>query len=1066
MFYLHTSNQTERLSEQLARVIAERQTASLYSREVFLIQSPGMERMLSQYLADFFGVWCHAAYFLPGTFIDYLTEAITKRAVPRSFDRDVLTWRIERILRNVSDPQFKVLAEYLSAEPIALKRFQFARQLAILFDQYQVMRPDYLDSWLQGKTITHDQSEQWQQLLWIKLCEDRPGELHRGERIREIVSVLYSDAELCEMLPRRLYVFGVHTMSPLFLSALAALADRIDVHLFLLSPCELYWGDIESRRSLVRRKLKRIDSGSYRETEESSYHPLLASLGQQGAHFQEMLLGTIDYSEGSESFVSPVIEGDASLLHMLQEDILRGRQEPHADQKSVTKMDNSLTMVSCHSRMREIMVLKDYLLSWLYTDPSLQLHDIVVMAPDIQQYSQLIPPIFEDLHYTISDRYSRHRNGYLDTFLQLLDLASSRYGWSDLMSFLERPQVYPRYGMTIADCDQVKNWVVAAGIRSGISAEQRQNDGLYASGAGTWRAGLNRMLMGVAIDSSEAIDTILPFAEIEGNQIEVLGWLCQFIDDVEQAFADFKISRTLKNWSELFKELCGRLFADQENPELLELYRFIAELGDELSVFHDETVTFDVVKSWLRTTAEASNAAGFLNGRLTFCSMLPMRSVPFRVICLLGINEGEYPKNDNYNPFDLIGKQYRLGDRSKRSDDRYQFLEAITAARDKFYISYTGQSIKTNKKTPPSVVVTELIETLSDFYGVTDCVVHHPLQPYSASYFDGSKNLFSFDEHYCRVASALQLESKNRETLWFSGPAASKTRPEVDLLDLAAFLVHPQAYFVRRIMEIDLRSTIQLPDDHEPFEIPRLDHYLIDQAVIEALREQKDKENILNALQAESRWPLGVPGRLQFDGRLEDLMIFADNVASRNMGDLLSEPTINLDVEGVRLKGGLKNCFENGLLFYRYANLKGRDVLLAYLYHLIAGQIPNLKQETHIIARDRLLTFKADLDHSDDLAFLVHLYLQGCQIPSSLHVEPAFAYAKQVISNRGRGRKSPLEVARKLLHNQIEKGYAAESALLYQDLGVEKILDSCFETLCEDFVVPLWDYALNCSEEV
>jgi len=1066
MFYLHTSNQTERLSEQLARVISEQKPASLYYREVFLIQSRSMERMLSQYLADFFGVWCNAAYFLPGTFIDYLTETITKRHVPRSFDRDVLTWRIERILRDVSDPQFKVLADYLSGEPIELKRFQFARQLAILFDQYQVMRPDYLDSWLHDKTITHDSAEQWQQLLWMKLCEERPGELHRGERIKEIVSVLCRESDLCEMLPRRLFVFGVHTMSPLFLSALAALANRIDVHLFLLSPCELYWGDIESCRAMVRRKLKRIDSGLYKETEEPSYHPLLTSLGQQGAHFQELLLGTIDYSEGSESFVSPVSGGDASLLHTLQEDILKGCQEPHADHKSLIKKDDSLTIVSCHSRMREIMVLKDYLLSWLYSDPSLQLHDIVVMAPDIQQYSQLIPPIFEELHYTISDRHSRSRNGYLDTFLQLLDLTSSRYGWSDLMSFLERPQVYPSYDMTIADCDQVRNWVIAAGIRSGISSEQRQDDGLYATGAGTWRAGLDRMLMGVAIDSSETVDNILPFTEIEGNQIEVLGWLCQFIEDVEQAIVNFRISRTLKNWSELFKELCETVFADQEHPELFELYRFISKLGDDFSVYHDEPVSFDVVRSWVRTTAEASDAAGFLSGRLTFCSMLPMRSIPFKVICLLGINEGEYPKNEIYAPFDLIGKEYRLGDRSKRSDDRYQFLEAIIAARDRLYISYIGQSVKTNKKTPPSVVVTELIETMWNFYGVKDCIVHHPLQPYSTSYFDGSKGLFSFDEHYCRVASALQQDRKNRETHWFSGPAASKNITEVDLLDLASFLVHPQNYFVRHIMEIDLRSMVQFPDDHEPFEIPRLDRYLIDQAMIETLLENKNKENMLTALQAESRWPLGVPGRLQFTRRIEDLMLFADNVSGRNMGNLLTEITINLNVEGVRLKGVLKNCFDNGLLFYRYANLKGKDVLLAYLYHLIVGKMVDMQSETHVIARDRLITFKADKDRTDDLSFLVELYLQGCQQPSSLHVEPAFAYAKQVISNRGRGRKLPLDVARQLLQSHIEKGYAAEVALLYQDLGVEKILESGFEKLCDGFIVPLWDYVLKCSEEV
>jgi exodeoxyribonuclease V gamma subunit len=574
------------------------------------------------------------------------------------------------------------------------------------------------------------------------------------------------------------------------------------------------------------------------------------------------------------------------------------------------------------------------------------------------------------------------------------------------------------------------------------------------------------MLMGVAIDSSEVIDDILPFSEIEGSQIDVLGWLCQFIDDVEQALADFTISRTLKNWSELFTELCGRLFADQEHHDLFELYRFLSECGDDYSSYHDEPLSFDVVRSWMTTAAETSDAGGFLNGRLLFCSMLPMRSIPFKVVCLIGINEGEFPKKDISASFDLIGKQYRLGDRSKRADDRYQFLEAIIAARDRFYISYIGQSIKTNKKNPPSVVVTELLETLQNFYGITDCIIHHPLQPYSSDYFDGSKGLFSYDDHYCRVASALQQQRKNRQTHWLSGPLDITNGTEVNVADLASFLVHPQTYFVRHIMGIDLRSKTNLPEDHEPFEIGRLDHYMIDQALLEALLKGTNEETLLSTLQAASRWPLGTPGRLQFKRKLEDLTSFADNVLSSNMGNPFSGMTINVDVDGVRLKGVLKNYFENGLLFYRYANLRGRDVLLAYLFHLIAGKIPHIRQETQVIARDRLITFKTDMDRIDDLAFLVHLYHEGCQLPSSLHVEPAFAYAKQVISNRGRGRKSPLDVAQKMLRSQFEKGYTAELALLYQELGAEIILDSAFEKLCEDFVVPLWDYVLKSSEEV
>lgn len=242
MFYLHTSNKTEKLADQLYTVISQEDPPSLFSPELFLIQSRGMERMLSQFLADRFGVWCNSSYLLPLEFIDYLSERMGLNLDCRVFDRDILTWRLERLLRDIDDPVMLPVTVYLSGEQQELKRYQLARQLANIFDQYQIMRPDYLNAWQQGETVTSDQSELWQRYLWLKLREDAPEVLHRGELIHVLNNVLHSDEQPDYGQLKRLFVFGVHTMPSLFLSTINGLSRWIDVHLFLLSPCELYWG--------------------------------------------------------------------------------------------------------------------------------------------------------------------------------------------------------------------------------------------------------------------------------------------------------------------------------------------------------------------------------------------------------------------------------------------------------------------------------------------------------------------------------------------------------------------------------------------------------------------------------------------------------------------------------------------------------------------------------------------------------------------------------------------------------------------------------------------------------
>ncbi|MGI9569490.1 MAG: exodeoxyribonuclease V subunit gamma, partial [Desulfobulbia bacterium] len=638
-------------------------------------------------------------------FIEHLSKTLEVDLESSAYDRSVLAWRLELLLRDSQDPSLRPLKAYLSGDQSDLKRYQFARQIANLFDQYQIMRPDLINSWDAGRRLTSNSSEGWQLHLWQKLREQHSGS-HRGEVIGALIDHLQKSQQDIPPELKRIFVFGLHTLPPLFLTILKALSEAADIHFFLLAPCALYWGDMVTRRDLIARG---TDEKSLLGSE--TFHPLLAGLGRQGADFQDLLLEYIEEMiDGPDLFTSHDEGANPPVLHLLQNDLLYGRWEKSEESGMQTTRDDSLVIVSCHSRMREISVLKDYILKWLTDDPTLRLHDIVVMAPDIQLYSDLIPALFKDVAHDISDCRKRRENRYVEIFSQFLDLFSGRFTGPEIINILDQPEVRTSFSLSTADLETITIWLKDVGIRWGLSAQQRLQDELPGFEAGTWLNGLERMLLGFAAGSKAPIGSLIPYIDIDGGDGELLGSLCSFIELIEQCHRRSNRPRTLLDWSTLLHEASSRLFGTLDSADFLTLQQILAGLAEQAGGCHEEQLSFKVVHRWFEYEAETISSIDFLRGRLTFCSMLPMRSIPFKVICLLGLNDGEFPKQDRFLPFNLLAQRYEKGDRSQRADDRYQFLEAILAARQRFYLSYIGQSIRTNEPIPPSPVVSELLE--------------------------------------------------------------------------------------------------------------------------------------------------------------------------------------------------------------------------------------------------------------------------------------------------------------------------------------------------------------------
>jgi len=1050
MFILHSSNKSENLLTHLMTVIESAPLSSPFAKEVFLIQSQGMERWLSQQLASQFKVWGNYQFLFPGKFFSSLAQKIDSRLNDSVFDRNLMLWRLEALLRKaetrvLDGNEFLPLRQYLSGENIALKRYQLAQQLAQTFDQYQLMRPDMLAEWQSGRLLYDTDSERWQKALWLQITS-QTGNKHRGSLWLDVIARLNAAEEgaFSQRLPERISVFGLNTMPPLFLSYLQGLSRHCQLHLYLLNPAEGFWADLQTKRQ--------------RATDESfNGHPLLSTLGQQGREFQEMLLEQAQFDFAPDSFELNEAENN---LQQLQNDILNNCLDGLPLQK-----DHSISIHACHSRMREVEVLRNQLLQTLEQDPTLELRDMVVMAPDIQVYEPFISAVFDDIQHAIADRSLRLSNNALDALIRFLNLSQSRFGWQSVLDLLEQPVVYPGFGLSETDLELIKHWVQDTHVRWGKSAQHKQELGLPELNENTWQAALDRLLMGYAVASEDDfVGDVLPYRDIEGSSALALGGLCDFMQLLFKASNDLKQPKTLKSWAAQLYYYADQLLADADPVERRQVNELLADLSADLAAIHNDNVELQVIVSWLEGMASADehkSANGFLRGQLTFCSMLPMRSIPFKVIALLGMNDGEFPKIDRNPTFDLLSQHFRKGDRSRRADDRYQFLEILLSARQQLIITYIGQSISHNDMIPPSVVISELLEALQESYQLSGLIIRHPLQSFSPRYFDGSSELFSFSATDCETAKALSA-AKPQPALWWQGKINSETEEVIELNELFSFFQHPQRYFFRRQMDVRFSGMESDAEEREPFSINGLEAYSI---YHEWINETLKGGSISVAkLCAQGRWLSGTPGELEFERQQQAIAEFAERIQAKNLGQRLDDLAVDISIPAqasgtsYRLIGKLGNLYENGSLFYRYADLKGRDFLCALLHHSLINQLQ--EQRTFLLSTDDDIVLLPEYNSPGHLSALIEIYQTGKQQPDAFFVDAALAYVKQAykLKHGSRANKSALETATDQLTRAVEQPYEPELRRLYgnvADMGM--VLGERFEHICEDLLLPVWE---------
>ncbi|MCI0419224.1 MAG: exodeoxyribonuclease V subunit gamma, partial [Acidobacteria bacterium] len=773
-FNIYLSNRSEILVDALAHAVSSPPLPAL-EREIIVVQSKGMERWLVQQLSDRFGIWANSEFPFPNSVIQELFGALLGEIPPENpFSPDLLAWRIQRLLPGcLGLPGFESLKNYLADGKQGLKLAQLCYRVADAFDQYTLYRPEIILGWEQGI------ESHWQAQLWRKLVGEA-GSSHRAAIRQRFFEKLRRTTPDASTLPARISIFGISALPAFHLDVFSAIARFLDVHLFLMNPSAEFWAEIVSekeqskwqqRRQREKRQMRlAFPANPYFETG----HPLLASLGRQGRDFFGILL---DRGEGQEwtHYEDP---GEETLLACLQSDILnlrhRGKDGFH---KAIAAADTSLQIHSSHGPMREMEVLYDQLLALFDEKPGLLPHDILVMTPDIEAYAPYISAVFggerqerNHIPFSVSDRSARNDSPVVRAFFKLLDLAGSRLAAPAVMDLLDIALVRQRFGIRPEDREQLQHWVEGTRICWGVDGNDRAQHGVPAFAENSWRTGLDRLVLGYALTSKggKMFEGVLPFDDVEGSTSQSLGRFVEFAETLFVAARDLGPPRTLLGWSESLLALVSQFLMQDEELEhdfqrLRANLRYLAALQQTSG--YAGLLGLDVVRYVLEGQMKKDEwTAGFLTGGVTFCAMLPMRSIPFKVIALVGMNSKAFPRSSRPVGFDLIASRPRPGDRSLRDEDRYLFLEALLSAREKLYISYVGQSLKDNSEIPPSVIVSELLDVVHQGFRlapgdgpILDRVcIRHKLQAFSSFYFSGVPGLFSYSQENLAALKARQ----------------------------------------------------------------------------------------------------------------------------------------------------------------------------------------------------------------------------------------------------------------------------------------------------------------------
>ncbi|MBF4762271.1 exodeoxyribonuclease V subunit gamma [Nocardioides islandensis] len=1043
--HLHRAPRTDLLAEALGDLLA-RPLDDPLAQEVVVVPARGVERWLTQRLSHRLGVGgggdgvCAGVRFLQPR---SLVSLLIGRDADDPWDPERLVWPLlATIDASLGEPWCATLATHLGhglsgadAELRQNRRYSVAFRLASLFAAYAVQRPSLVTDWREGRDTDGaggviDPDLAWQPELWRRLLPRVDGPPPDVRHAATLAALRAGGAGLD--LPPRLSLFG-HTRLPATeVELLGALGEHRDVHLYLPQASPALWDDLAGLGGVVAR-----------DADESATHvghPLLASLGRDARELRRSLDGA-GFPSGDA--VVPRESEPRTLLGLLQHD-LRANHAPAVDERAGRHHDpddRSLQVHACHGPSRQVDVLREVLVGLLQDDPTLEPRDILVMCPDIETYAPLISAGFglaptgpdgtdgvvahpaHRLRVKLADRALVSTNPLLAVAGVLLELSGGRVTASEVLDLAATEPCRRRFGFTDDDLERAGRWVARTGIRWGLDQEARASFSMDRFPQNTWRTGLDRILLGVAMsgDDHRHLGTGLPLDDVGSNEIDLAGRLAELVDRLERCLRALADARTVADWMAALRTGVRDLtdVPTDDAWQFPQLERELARAAATDSGGDLELRLADVRALLGGRLAGRPTRANFRTGTLTVCTMVPMRSVPHRVVCLLGLDDGVFPRAGFVDGDDVLARHPRTGERDGRSEDRQLLLDALMAATEHLVITYTGANEHSGARRPPAVPLGELLDAADRTTAAPvrdDILVRHPLQPYDPRNLKvgdpavdppewdvpdlrgPTQRPFSFDDS--ALAGARSAAGVRRPVPpLLTGDLPSRAAEDVNLEDLIAFLEHPAKAFLRERLGVGMLLRSEELVDAIPVALNALEQWQVGDEILQAALDGEDPDAVIHAERLRGRIP---PFNLGWKA-LQDVIPECQKLLNAS-ASLVSGVSRSLDVDvdlgdGRRLTGTVAGVYGTKLVSLGYSRLKAKQRLRTWVELLaLTASDPDESWTGHAVGRERAGPKRALTGPLDERALtwlrdLVALRDLGLTRPLPVPIATAAAWA-------------------------------------------------------------------------
>ncbi|KAF1012281.1 MAG: exodeoxyribonuclease V subunit gamma [Burkholderia sp.] len=1079
MLHLFFSNRYETLADVLIEHLALHPgTAGPWARHQVIVPSAALRQRLQLDIAGRHGICANLEF---SYLAEWLWTQISQvlRVPPRSrLAPDRLVWRCYRLLSDAADsvgegvghggfdgyePARGVtswlvsprLAAYLAAADAPM-RYELAYRLASVFDHYLTYRPEWLLAWRDGNSIfalegTPSQGaeaarddEQWQAALWralvAELAVDGEPPTHRFLRN---APALVPDANALAAWPDAVSVFALMTMPPLHVALLRELSRWIDVRIYALNPCRECWFGIVSAG-----RVESLDARGQLDCQQVG-HPLLAEWGRQTQAQLHILHKLTETATTTNAAQYEGCVGDTWLAR-IQNAILD--LQPEAE-LGPPPSERGIEVHVCHGLMRQLEVLHDRLLAAFAEDPTLAPSDVLVAVADLSAAGPLIDAVFGTaasqeaarVPYRITGLPPLQANPVARVLLDWLSLPDREVGAPELVEWLRVDAVAARYGIDVAALETVQTWLAAAGARRGLTVAAVASVSGPVDGATvparrhTFSDALARLFLGYAMpDGAAPVGAYLPVGGPEGGEAELLGRLARFTDDLDWFVDRIAGEQTPEVWNEIFAEALARFFdSGRTHADALSGVRDALDTLVETirEGARDFSVPATVMRAGFAAGLDDPACGGVPWGGVTFSSLTSLRGLPYRMVCLVGMDDGVLPSLSRADEFDLMAVFTKFGDRQRRDDERNLFLDLLLAARDRLMITYTGRSIRDNAPLPPAALVDELLDYVAEVTAGSGAapasieavrqsfIIEHPLQPFALDYFEPGGRLYSYDAERATLAGQLACGTTEDVPPFFAAPLPPEPEVPVAFGDFERFWHHPARALLRDRLGVALFETQAELSDTEPFVLDYAGSDSLAARVLPMFVENVEQgtgesvgELARRIAESSPEMPGGATGavwreqalgaldrlaskvRLALEAGTERRTFALEITPAWPQGEIpwfgADDTALAVDAlcAPLSLHGTLHRLTPAGQVIYRYARSGARNYLSAWLSHLVYCAIdPGGPRRTRWFGNEEGFEFAPVADPLAHLAPLAALFRAGRRMPLRFFPKSAWA---------------------------------------------------------------------------